>query len=315
MSGSRSLHLFQRYQGLIGLAILLLVAALVARKEFYSAANFVNILKQLAVPGTMAVGMTFVILAGGIDLSVGSLLALGNVVLAMWAKSGTGLLPSVIYVLTVSTAVGAVIGWLIGITKLQPFVVTLAAMVTIRGVAYLYTDNAIVSVTDNRLAFLQDPIAGLPVSAWILIAVTLASAALLSLTVFGRHIYALGGNPKAARLSGVFTNRVLMGAFALNGLCVGVAAVLFTARTSSGQPSTGLGYELDAIAAVVVGGSSLLGGVGSVFGTFVGALFMGCVNTLLQLKGYDPFVGIGMGAKGLIILAAVFLQNIGRRGE
>src|SRR4051812_46782244 len=160
MSPTRALRLFQRYQGLIGLGILLVVAFFIARTEFYSGANAVNILKQLAVPGTLAIGMTFVILTGGIDLSVGSLLALGNVILAEWAKSGSGIVASCLYVLSLSAAIGALVGWLIGATKLQPFIVTLAAMVTIRGVSYLYTNNAIVSITDNRLAFLQDPRAG-----------------------------------------------------------------------------------------------------------------------------------------------------------
>lgn len=310
MARSGALRIFQRYQGLIGLAILFLVAFFLARREFFSAANAVNVLKQLAVPGTLAVGTTFVILTGGIDLSVGSLLALGNVILAEWARSGTTTAASVLYVLSVSAAIGALIGWIIGATKMQPFIVTLSAMVTLRGVSYLYTDNAIVSIVDNPLARLQDNALGLPISAWILIAITLASAALLGWTRFGRNVYAIGGNEKAARLSGVPVGRVRMAAYALNGLCIGVAAVLFTARTNTGQPSSGLGYELDAIAAVVVGGSSLVGGVGNVFGTFVGALFMGCVNTLLQLKGVDPYVG--MGWKGLIILFAVYLQTIGR---
>jgi len=332
MSRSSVLRLFQRYQGLIGLAVLFGVAFFISRDEFFSAANGVNILKQLAVPGTLAIGMTFVILTGGIDLSVGSLMALGNVILGEWAKNGltallaffgmiglpflgrwiagTGMIPSVVYAVILSAAIGAVIGWIIGATRLQPFIVTLAAMVTLRGICYLYTNNAIVSIEDNRFAFLQDTHAGLPISAWVLIGVTLASAILLRFSVFGRHVYALGGNETAARLSGVNTTRVRMGAYALNGLCVGIAAILFTARTNTGQPSSGTGYELDAIAAVVVGGSSLFGGIGNIFGTFVGALFMGCVNTLLQLKGVDPFVG--MGWKGLIILLAVYLQNIGR---
>lgn len=310
MSRTGALRQFQRYQGLIGLAILFAFAYFKNRDEFFSVANAVNVLKQLAVPGTLAIGMTFVILTGGIDLSIGSLLAIGNVILATWAKSGTGIVPSTLYVLSITAAIGALIGWLIGATKLQPFVVTLAAMVTLRGIAYLYTNNSIVSVSENRYAFLQDNHFGLPLSGWVLIVVTLLAAALLGLTVFGRKVYALGGNETASRLSGVRVNRVRMAAYALNGLCVGIAAILFTARTNSGAPSTGLGYELDAIAAVVVGGSSLVGGIGNVFGTFVGALFMGCVNTLLQLNSVDT--NVGMGWKGLIILVAVYLQNIGR---
>jgi ribose/xylose/arabinose/galactoside ABC-type transport system permease subunit len=310
MTRTPALRLLQRYQGVIGLALLLGVAFIFARKEFFSAANSVNILKQLAVPGTLAVGMTFVILTGGIDLSVGSLLALGNVILAEWARNNTGLVPSFLYVVTLCGAIGAFVGWLIGATKLQPFIVTLAAMVTVRGICYLYSNNAVVSVTDGRFDFLKESQAGLPVSAWILLAVTLASAVILRFTVFGRHIYALGGNEVAARFSGVPTKWVRMGAFAVNGLCIGIAAILYTARTDSGHPGTGMGYELDAIAAVVVGGSALVGGIGNILGTFVGALFIGCMNTLIVLVRMDPYVG--MGWKGLIILAAVYLQNIGR---
>jgi ribose transport system permease protein len=304
------LQLLQRYQGLIGLVLLFAVAGFVSPKEFFSGANSVNVLKQLAVPGILAVGMTFVILTGGIDLGVGSLLALGNVIIAGWARNNASMLGSCLYVLSLCAAIGSLIGWIIGITKLQPFIVTLAAMVTLRGVSYSYSNNAIIGITDNRLEFLQDNKLGLPISAWILLLVTAASAAVLSYSVFGRQIYALGGNAKAARLSGVNTHRVRILAFAVNGLCIGIAAILFTARTSNGQPSSGTGYELDAIAAVVVGGSSLVGGIGNVLGTFVGALFMGCLNTLLQLNNVDSYVG--MGWKGLIILVAVFLQNIGR---
>jgi ribose transport system permease protein len=310
MTRAPAIRLLQRYQGVIGLALLLGVAFIFARKEFFSTANSVNILKQLAVPGTLAVGMSFVILTGGIDLSVGSLLALGNVILAEWARSNTGLVPSCLYVITLSAAIGAFVGWIIGATKLQPFIVTLAAMVTVRGICYLYTGNAIVSITDGRFDFLKESQVGLPVSVWIFLAVTAISAVILRFTTFGRHVYALGGNEVAARFSGVPTNRVRMGAFALNGLCIGIAAILYTTRTDSGNPSTGIGYELDAIAAVVVGGSALVGGIGNIFGTFIGALFIGCMNTLIVLVRMDPYVG--MGWKGLIILAAVYLQNIGR---
>jgi ribose/xylose/arabinose/galactoside ABC-type transport system permease subunit len=212
----------------------------------------------------------------------------------------------------VCAGIGALVGWLIGATKLQPFIVTLAAMVTVRGVGYLVAGNRMIPVEGEPLAFVTNDQLGLPLSAWILLSLTLICAGVLKFSVFGRQIYAIGGNETAARFSGVRTNRVRIWAFAVNGLCIGIAAIIFTARTNQGNPNTGVGYELDAIAAVVIGGSALVGGVGNIFGTFVGALFMQCVNTLLQLKGIDPFVGIGMGLKGLLILAAVYLQNIGR---
>lgn len=296
----------------MGLALVLIVAAFVS-KDFFSADNFANILRQLAVPGTLAVGMTFVILTGGIDLSVGSHLALLNVVLATWLKNDSPLPVAIAYVLGLGTAIGAGIGWLIGATRMQPFVVTLAAMVTLRGISYLYSNGAFVSGFGDAAGIFETPVFGLTVSGWLLIVCTILSGVLLSKTVFGRQVYAVGGNERAARYAGVRVSRVKVGAYAISGLSVALAAVMFTARTHSGQPSAGVGFELDAIAAVVVGGSALTGGVGNVFGTLVGALFIGCLNTLLQLKGVDSYVA--MGWKGIVILVAVYLQTLGRQTE
>lgn len=299
----------QRYQGFAGLILLLAVAFLLDR-DFFTGANWSNILNQLAIPGTLAVGMTFVILTGGIDLSVGAHLALLNCITATWIKSGTGLAPTAAYVLAVGTLVGALLGLLVSKLRLQAFVVTLAAMVSLRGISYIYTNNGNVSGLGATLKPLTES-AGLPIAAWLAITVTSIGAILLSKTVFGRRVYAIGGNENAARTSGVpvATTRVL--AYAINGFCVALAAVLFTARTNNGQPSAAMGYELDAIAAVVVGGSSLMGGYGHVLGSFVGAMFIVCLNVLLILQSVNEYVG--MGWKGIIILIAVYLQNLGRR--
>jgi len=309
---AKLLQNLQRYQGLIGLVLLFIVAYFLS-KDFFEGANWVNILKQLAIPGALAVGMTYVILTGGIDLSVGSHLALLNVIAATWLKAGTSIPYTTAYVLFVGTAIGALTGWIIGKTRLQPFVVTLAAMVSLRGIAYVYSNRSMVSGFGDALEVLGKNYFGLPMSGWLLIVLTLLSAVLLSRTVFGRHVYALGGNEEAARLSGVPVQRTRVSAYALNGFCVAIAALLYTARTNNGEPGAAIGYELDAIAAVVVGGASLLGGVGSVFGTFVGALFMVCVNNILQLRGVDT--NIAQGWKGLIILAAVYAQSLGRRSR
>jgi ribose transport system permease protein len=301
----------QRYQGLIGLGLLLFLAFVLAPGTFYKPTNLANILNQLAVPGIMAVGMTFVILTGGIDLSVGSLLGLLNCIVATWLVSGTGVAPTILYALFIGTFIGALLGYIVSVTRLQPFIVTLAAMVSLRGLAYVYTNNGTVSGLGSKLDFLVKPIFGIPVSAWIMLVVTAVAAVVLWGTVFGRNVYALGGNEEAARYAGLKLTWIRVGAYAANGLCVALAALVFTARNTNGDPSAGTAYELDAISAVVVGGISLLGGTGGVLGTFVGALFIVCLNVLLILKGVNTYVG--MGWKGLIILIAVYLQNIGRR--
>jgi ribose transport system permease protein len=315
------LPLFQRYQGLVGLLLLFIVAFFVSPKAdisgslfgsiFFSVGNLRNVMGQLAVPGMMALGATVVILTGGIDLSAGSLLGLLNCVAAMWLYHGASGPATIAYVLFVGTLIGALLGFLVGVTRLQPFVVTLAGLVSIRGVAFVYTKNANVSGIGTALDIFERPWFGVPASGWILVVFTAAAALMLAGTVFGRRVYALGGNPEAALYAGVPVNRVRVGAYAFNGLCIAVAAILFTARNHSGQPSAGTGYELDAIAAAVVGGTSLIGGFGNVLGTFVGALFIVCLNVLLILDGVNDKVG--MGWKGVIILVAVYLQNLGRR--
>jgi ribose transport system permease protein len=312
ISRAKALKNVQRYQGLVGL-LLLFITAFFLSKDFFQVDNGLNILKQLAIPGSLAIGMTYVILTGGIDLSVGSHLALLNVIAATWLKHGASVPATFAYVLSIGTLIGALIGWIVGKTKLQPFVVTLAAMVSLRGIAYVYSNRSMISGLKDALAFLQNPFLGLPLSGWILILLTVGTAATLIFTVFGRHIYAIGGNAEASRLSGVPVNLTRTGAYAINGFCVGVAALLYTARTNNGAPSSGLGFELDAIAAVVVGGASLAGGMGSAFGSFIGALFMVCVNNILQLRGVDT--NIAQGWTGLIILAAVYAQSIGSRSR
>jgi len=315
------LPLFQKYQGLVGLVLLLLVALFRAphtnqpgalfHSTFFSASNLQNVLSQLAVPGILAIGATFVILMGGIDLSAGSLLGLLNCVAATWLVSGTSTPLTIAYVLAIGAAIGAVLGAIIGYTKLQPFVVTLAGMVSLRGISFVYTNNANISGLKDQLTFLESTKAGIPVTGWILFLTTALGTVLLAKTVFGRRVYAVGGNPEAARYAGVPVNRVRIGVYAINGFCIGLAAILFTARNSNGQPSAGLGYELDAITAAVVGGTALIGGYGNVLGTFVGALFIVCLNVLLILNSVSYYVGQGW--KGVIILLAVYLQNLGRR--
>jgi ribose transport system permease protein len=315
------LPLLQRYQGLAGLLVLWVIAFFVAPRTdapnalfgstFFSLANLQNVLNQLAVPAILAIGATFVIISGGIDLSVGSALALLNCVTAMWLVNDAPVWTTVLYVLALGTFIGGAQGLIISVTKLQAFIVTLAGMVSLRGIAYVYTDNANISGMTGQLDFLREAWLGVPVPGWILLAVTLLAAFILRMTVFGRRIYAIGGNARAALYSAVPVDRVRVGAFAFNGFCVGLASIIFTSRTANGQPSAGMGYELDAITAAVVGGTALIGGYGSVAGTLSGALFIVSLNVLIILQGVNYYVGQGW--KGVIILVAVFLQNIGRK--
>ena len=302
--------LLQRYQGLLGLILLVLVAAALEPK-FLTLRNLQSVLDQAAVPGIMAVGMTFVIVTGGIDLSVGSLIGLLNCVAATWLKDGASLGTTIAYVLFLGTAIGALLGWIISVTRLQPFVVTLAAMVALRGIAYVYTNNAIVSGFRGSTDALQRTYAGLPFAIWLLLAVVLIASITMHKTRFGRHVYAVGGNEEAARLSALPVTKTKTAAYAINGFCIALAAIMLTARGSSGSPEAGVGYELEAIAAAVVGGSSLLGGYGSPVGTFAGVLFMGSLSVLFILRGINDKVA--MIWKGGIVLLAVYLQHVGRR--
>ena len=293
--------------------LLLAVALFKDRSHFYSADNLTNILNQLAIPGILAVGMTFVILTGGIDLSVGSLLGLLNCVCATWIVRGTSVLTTALFIMLLGAGIGALLGGLISVTKMQPFVVTLAAMVSLRGLAYVYTNNGTVSGLGSKLDFLLARNFGLPLGAWIMLVMTVIAAVVLWRTVFGRWIYAVGGNELAAKYAGIPNTRVRIGAYAINGLCVAVACLIFTARNTNGDPGAGQTYELDAITAVVVGGTSLLGGYGNIVGTFLGALFIVCLNVLLILESVNTYVG--MGFKGIVILVAVYLQSIGRNKD
>jgi ribose transport system permease protein len=229
----------------------------------------------------------------------------------MWIRSGSSLVLTSLYVLFLGAIVGAILGGIVSYTRLQPFVVTLAAMVSLRGIAYVYSDGVFISGLGDALDPLQASYLGMPISAYVILGATGVAAVVLAKSRFGRQVYAIGGNEEASRLSGLPVDRARIMAYTVNGLCVAMAALMFTAKTENGQHSAGIGYELDAIAGAVVGGCALSGGFGNALGTFVGSLFIVSIGVLMQLKGINTQVGLGF--KGIIILVAVYLQSLGRR--
>ena len=303
------LQLLWQQMGMAVVLIVMCVLLSVFAPNFFTPSNAVNIARQVSINAILAVGLTFVILTGGIDLSVGSALAVTGV-MSVWLATRN--VPAGLAVLG-AVAVGAFIGWVNGIliarVKLQPFIVTLGALTYLRGLAYAATGARPLIKTDLGFSVLGTGSLGpIPFPVVIALAVIGLSSWVLKRTVFGRNVYAIGDNEQAARLSGINVPRVLTGVYVISGLCTGIAGVIYAARLESGQPQGGQGYELDAIAAVILGGTSLTGGVGSVFGTLIGALIIGVLDNGLVLMDVPFFYQLVI--KGGVIIAAVLLDRV-----
>lgn len=300
-------------------ALVLLAAFFaVSAPNFTSSANLTNVLQQVSITAIAAVGATVVILVAGIDLSVGSVVALTGSIAALYLQhailsTGGSAVVAVLISLVVGTACGFLNGVLITICRVPAFIATLATLTALRGIALLVTDSYPISI--NNSAFTQigiGKIGPVPIPV-IIMAVTFAVGyVILHRLKIGRRIYAVGGNREAARLSGIRVSRVLLFAFTFAGLCAGVAAVILTAKLSSGQPAGAVGFELDVIAAVVVGGTSLFGGRGRLAGTFFGALVIAVLGNGLTLMNV-PFYWQQI-VTGAVVVAAVVLDRV-TRGE
>jgi len=274
-----------------------------ATHTFLSVENLTNVLRQNAFPAIIAAGMTFVILTGGIDLSVGSVVGLSGVLCADALVHHWGLAAAAGAGLAVGLAAGAVNAIVVTRVRVPPFIVTLAMMLVVRGLALKYTDARTISGLPETFASLSQT---LPMVTAMVVTFVL-SWVLLMRTPFGRHVYATGGNREAAWLSGVRVDRVLLSVYLLCGLGAGLAGVLVASRLNAGYPRAGELYELDAVAAVVVGGTSLFGGRGSIWGTLGGTFFIGILNNGLNLYDVSPYDQ--MVVKGLVLLAAASLDR------
>ncbi|EOU1701899.1 TPA: ribose ABC transporter permease [Clostridium perfringens] len=300
-----------KYKSLIGLVLLCIVITIVT-PNFLSVSNITNVFTQVSVNAIIAIGMTFVILTGGIDLSVGSTLAISGAVGASIVKSTGNVFLAIIVAAVIGIAVGLINGLLVSKGKLQAFIVTLATMTIFRGATLVFTDGtpisklpeAFVKIGNGKLGFMP-----IPVIITIIIAIIAVYA--LSQTRFGRYLYALGGNEDASRLSVINTDKIKTLVYVVSGFASAIAGVIITSRIGSASPNAGTGFELDAIAAVVIGGTSLAGGEGTITGTLIGALIIGVLNNGLNLMNVSPFYQSIV--KGLVILIAVLLDKKSRK--
>lgn len=295
------------------IALLLLIGLVsMLNPHFFTLDNLLNILRQTSVNAIIAVGMTLVILTAGIDLSVGSVLALTGAFAASMVALELPILVTVPAVLLAGLALGSLSGVIIAKGKVQAFIATLVTMTLLRGVTMVYTDGRPISTgfTDAGDLFAwfgTGYVFGIPVPVWLMALTFLAAWYLLNHTRFGRYIYAVGGNEAAARLSGINVDRIKMAVYALCGMLSALSAIIVTSRLSSAQPTAGTTYELDAIAAVVLGGTSLAGGKGAIMGTLIGALIIGFLNNALNLLDVSSYYQ--MIAKASVILLAVLVDT------
>ncbi len=314
--------LFARFRSLLALALMVLVLSLLSDR-FLTPENGWNILRQISVNLCLSVGMTLVILSGGIDLSVGAILGLAGAVAAGLLKHGAALpgtdlmlqfttSGAILAALVVGAAAGGVNGFAITRFGLPPFVATLGMLSIARGLTMLWTGGFPITGLGDSFGHLGTGVfLGMPVPVWIMVGLTLVFVVVTRRTRFGRHLYAVGGNERAARLTGLNVPRIKLAVYTLAGALAGVAGLIVTARLDSAQPNAGLGYELDSIAAVVIGGTSLSGGRGSIWGTVLGCLIIGVLNNGLFLLNVSPFWQQVI--KGLVILLAVAIDKLNAR--
>jgi ribose/xylose/arabinose/galactoside ABC-type transport system permease subunit len=302
-----------RYGTVIALVLLVIIASILSPR-FLSTVNLMNVLRQTSIIGVLGIGMTFVILTAGIDLSVGATLALSAVLLAGTLESTGNMWLAMAIGIAAGMAVGLANG--IGVTfgRVQPFVMTLGMLGIARSLAFLYTHGEPIPVVDMR--FLKLGIGYLwkvPIPSVIFLVILVIAALVLHYTPFGRYVYAIGSNEEAARLSGVDVRKYKIVVYVISGATAAIGAILYCAQFAAAPAIAGEGYELDAIAAVVVGGTSLFGGQGGVIGTFLGALIIGILSNILNLTGVSPFAQPL--AKGSLIILAVWIVGRGQRSS
>ena len=321
-----------RFQSVIGLVLVVAggIAASPVRHGhllFLAPDNVANIVRAISETGIIALGMTFVIITAGIDLSVGAMLGLSSVLTATLLTMpgfgpGWGILTTLLAVLAAGVAFGAAQGAISTRFRLEPFIVTLAGLQVARGLALVVSHNKYINIgygsgpglAPPSFAVLGDRLFGntVPVATLVFLALAIVATLVLNLTRFGRYVFAVGGNERAARLSGVPVARVKVLVYAVTGLCAAAAGIVHAGQFSFGSPNDGSGYELTAIAAVVIGGTSLFGGSGSMTGTIAGSIMLGALANILQLNNVNAALQL-LATGAIIVLAAVLQSLVSRR--
>ena len=290
--------------GLVAVCLVMIVTT----DNFFSADNFLNIARQVSINAIIAIGMTCAILSGGIDLSVGAVMALSGTLMAGSMIAGVPPYAAILIGLGVGLAFGLFNGFFVAYAGMPPIIVTLATMGIARGIGLIYTGGYPIDGLPEAFAFFgRGTVLGIQTPVVIMVIAFILAYLLLDKTPIGRYIYAIGGNEEATRLSGVRVARYKLFIYALSGFTCALAGLVLSSRLMSGQPNSGVGFEMDAIAAVVMGGTSIAGGRGSIIGTFIGALMLGVLNNGLNMMGVSPYVQNII--KGLIILFAIYISR------
>jgi ribose/xylose/arabinose/galactoside ABC-type transport system permease subunit len=306
-----SRRLLRDYGSLLGLLLIGAVLSLLSDR-FLTTSNLINVARQVSINAIVAAGMTIVIITGGIDLSVGSTIALAGCA-ALLAAGPAGDPVGMIAGILVAAGVGLLNGALVAWGRVPPFIATLATMTVVRGAALVLTNGEPIVKTEGAYLWLgQASIGPIPVPILLMVATLLGTHWFLSRTRWGTYVYAVGGNAEAARLAGISLAGMQILVYVVGGALAGVAGLVLAARLSSAQPNTGVGFELDAIAAVVLGGTSLMGGEGTIWGTTVGAFIIGVLNNGFNLMNVSPFYQLI--AKGAVIVVAVIVDQIVKAG-
>ncbi|MER8764535.1 ABC transporter permease [Mesorhizobium sp. M0968] len=323
------LALIVRFQSLIGLVLVAIGGVIFSPRRhgeilFLAPDNMANIVRAVSETGIIAIGMTFVIITAGIDLSVGAVLGLSSVVTAtMMISGGFGLIPTILAVLVMGTVFGVIQGTISSRFRLEPFIVTLAGLQAARGLALVVSGNQYINISYGEGPGLAPPVFAVlgerlfnntvPVATIVFIVFAAIATLVLNTTRFGRYVFAVGGNERAARISGVPVSMVKISVYAITGFAAALAGIVHAGQFNFGSANDGMGYELTAIAAVVIGGTSLFGGAGSMVGTVAGTIMLGALANILQLNNITPAMQL-LATAAIIVVAAV-LQSLVRRRE
>lgn len=300
-------ELLLRAKSAIGLVALVIVFTILSPR-FFNYYNLTNVLRQTSLNAVIAVGMTYVILTGGIDLSVGSILAFSSAITCGLLKSNMPLAISIIIGLAVGTLLGMFNGFVTIKWNIPPFIATFAMMTIARGLTLVYTNGQPITGLNEAFSFIGNGYIGpIPVPIIITILIFIIAYYFLKNNKIGRYVYATGGNMQAAKLAGINTNKIILFVYSLSGLLASISGLILASRLNSASPTAGNGYELDAIAAVVLGGTSLAGGEGSLIGTLIGTIIIGVLNNGLDLLNVSPFYQSI--AKGIVILLAIAIDK------